>query len=474
MSLAVLLACGYAWASYRSLVSNVTNVDAIPARSAGQPSKDIDGTAQNILLVGDDDRTGATAAELQQMHTADDGGGVNTDTMMVLHVPADGSKATGISLPRDSWVDIPGFGMNKLNAAYELGAQNGGGAAGGAQLLTKVVENLTGLTINHYVSVSMLGFLRIANILGPIQVCLNEAAYDPYSGVDLPAGISTLNASQALAFVRQRHNLPRGDLDREVRQQYFLATEFRKLTQADTLLNPIKMQRLLSAVGSSIVKDPGLNLLQFAAQVQNLSDGNVSFATIPVTGTPDITANGQTVSIVALDYAAIPGFIDSVIGQPADYQDAKPVSPGTVSVDVVNGSGTAGAAARAAAALHRLGFVATADQTQFTTRSPDTSDITTRTTIEYPAGMAAAAKTLAGDVPGAQVAVSPSVSTVTLVLGADDLTVAESATASPTTGESASPTTGPTASPTAGTTSGATAGTTSQPARVYDASTCIN
>src|ERR1022692_825556 len=220
VSLCVLLGSGYAWASYRTFESNVGIVN-INTPKKGGTSHDLDGADQNILLVGDDDRTGATPAELAALNTTTDGGGVNTDTMMLLHVPADGSKATGISFPRDSWVNIPGFGMNKLNSAYEFGTENGGGPSGGAKLLISVIENMTGLTIDHYIAVSMLGFYRIAQVLGPIQVCLNEAAQDSYSGINLHAGVSTLNASQALSFVRQRHNLPRGDLDREVRQQYF-------------------------------------------------------------------------------------------------------------------------------------------------------------------------------------------------------------------------------------------------------------
>src|SRR5207302_972200 len=112
------------------------------------------------------------------------------------------------------------------------------------------------------------GFYEIAKALGPIQVCLNHAAKDSFSGVDLPAGVSTLNAQQALSFVRQRHGLDQygGDLAREVRQQYFLSTELRKVQSTGVLLNPGKLTALLNAVSDALETDPKLDLLEFATE----------------------------------------------------------------------------------------------------------------------------------------------------------------------------------------------------------------
>ena len=451
LSLSVLVFSGYVWATYRSFTANVTHIDAIVKPRPGRPGQpaphDIDGADQNILLVGDDHRPpGASPALLKLLNTQPDGGGVNTDTMMVLHIPADGAKATVISFPRDSWVDIPGFGQNKLNAAFAFGSQNGGGDTGGARLLIQVIQNLTGLHIDHFVRVSMVGFYDIARILGPITVCLNQATQDSYSGTNLPAGVSTLNAQQALAFVRQRHNLPRGDLDREVRQQYFLAAAFRKLTSAGVLLNPLKLQNLLHAVSSSLETDPGLDLLSFAEQVQNLSAGNVTFATIPITGTPTITVDGNDVDIVAVDFAALPGFIAQVIGQPTAYTKAVPAPPSAVTVQVINATSTADAAASNSAALTRLGF--------HTTTPSSTPTPTTSTLIEYPVGMEAQAKAVAAHVPGALVSASTAVHQVTLVLGADGQHVHTFPDA-PTPGTQPPPTTPP-------------------PARAYTPTDCIN
>ena len=122
----ILAASGYAWASYQHFTSGLTRIDGVPGSKAG----DKDGAAQNILLVGDDHRpANASQALLAQLGTQQDGGGTNTDTMMVLHLPAHGGAPTAISFPRDSWVDIPGYGKGKLNSAFADGAANGGGDA---------------------------------------------------------------------------------------------------------------------------------------------------------------------------------------------------------------------------------------------------------------------------------------------------------------------------------------------------------
>jgi LCP family protein required for cell wall assembly len=437
----VLAAGGYIAYNYFALTSHITRVDAIPSN---KPKHDVDGTAQNILLVGDDSRpANASAAELAQLGTTQDGGSNNTDTMMILHVPADGKAASLISLPRDSWVDIPGYGMGKLNSAYSDGSQNGGNAAG-AQLLITTVQNLTGLTIDHYVRVSLLGFYDIANALGPITVCLNNAVDDPYSGANFPAGTSTLNASQALAFVRQRHGLPNGDLDREVRQQYFLSVEAHKLLSAGTLLNPVKLNAVMDAIGSAIQTDTGFNPLALAAQMRGLSGDKITSATIPILGTPTITVDGTDVSIVKVDTAAMPAFIQSVIGEPDAYTKAKAAAVSTVTVTVLNGGDSNGAATAATATLNSAGFQ---------TGTPGDADTRATTTIEYPAGSEAQAKAVAAYLPGATVAQTASVSSVTVVLGTDGIMPAAPSTAAP---------------------SSAPAPTPSSPAHTYNDTTCIN
>ena len=423
---------GYAATSYHRFSDGVSRVDAISPRPASSTdgAADLDGTAQNILLVGDDHRpAGATAEDLAKISTEDDGGAENTDTMIVLHVPADGRSATMVSFPRDSWVSVPGHGENKLNAAFALGKRDGGGDdAAGARLLIQTIEELSGLHIDHYVRVSLLGFYDVVEALGPVEVCLNQAVKDRWSGVDLPAGVSTLDARQALAFVRQRHGLPRGDLDRQVRQQYFLSVEARQLLSAGTLLNPVKLGRVLDAVSGSMETDADLDFVQLAGQLRGLRPDAITSATIPVLGTPTITVRGSAVSIVEVDFAAMPVFIQGLIGAPAAYTDTPAAAPSTVTVTVANGSGENGAGARVGADLAALGFMTT---------DPTTASATSTTVVEYPAGSEGQAKAVAEAVPGSTPLLVPSATSVRLVLGndgaatADEPTLSAPATAEP-------------------------------------------
>jgi len=449
-ALAIILVVvgGYAAYSYFRFVGGVTHVDVI-----SKTGKDVDGQDQNILLVGDDHRPdGATQAELDQLSTTADGGGTNTDTMMILHIPANGKSATLVSLPRDSWVDVPGHGMNKLNAAFSLG--NGGtDPASGAKLLIQTVQNLTGLSIDHYVRVSLLGFYTIAKALGPIQVCLNNAVDDPYSGANFPAGVSTLDAQQALSFVRQRHGLPRGDLDRVVRQQYFLSVEAHKFLSAGTLLNPGKLTSVLDAVSGSLETDPGLNFLQLAAQLQGLTGGKVQSATIPISGTPTITVDGSDVSIVQVDTAAMPAFIQSLIGTPTAYDNATAAKPADTTVTVLNGGSANGAATTGTQTLAAAGFK---------TGTPGDSDTRSTTVIQYKAGQEGQAKAVAAHLPGAAVQQTDAVSTVTVILGEDGIMPTAPAAAGsgkPETGSAPAP--APSATPTG-------------PATNYSDKVCIN
>lgn len=294
LAAAVLVVSGWAWLTYHDFRSNIRRVDAISG--VDRPARDVDGKDQNLLVVGNDDRDTATNAELKALGTTRDGGSYNTDTMMLIHLPANGQKATVISFPRDSYVAIPGHGMSKLNSAYPDGMNDHhGDKTAGAQLLVETIENLTGLTIDHFVQVDLLGFYRISNAIGGVPVDLCKAQKEPNSGIDLPAGWSKIEGKQALAFVRQRYGLPNGDLDRIKRQQYFLSSAFRTVSSAGTLLNPFKLQHLLKAVSNSLQMDRTLDPLQLAEQFQNLSAGNLIFKTIPTHGTEDTDAGNVVV-----------------------------------------------------------------------------------------------------------------------------------------------------------------------------------
>jgi LCP family protein required for cell wall assembly len=404
----LLLVCvGYVAFNYQSFIAGITHVNALVP---GGHSSNHD---QNILLVGDDHRpAGATAAQLAQLGTTQDGGGTETDTIMLLHIPANGKSPTLISFPRDSWVDVPGVGMRKINSAFQIGSASGG-ASGGAQLLVRIIQNMTGLTVDHYVRISLLGFYNVVSALGPVSVCLNHAVHDPYSGADLPAGVSTVGASQALAFVRQRHGLPNGDLDREIRQQYFLSIEAQHILSAGTLLNPVKLHNVLTAVSSSIETDPGLNLPNLAAQVKGFG-GHLSSATIPTSGTPTINVNGTAVSIVQVNTSAMPAFISQIVHGKATSTAAAGPSPAQISLTVMNGGAPAGAARTASDALSGAGF---------TTGVPTDTTAQVTTTVNYPSADAAAAGVVARYLPGATLKLVPGSTGIQVMLGRDGVVV---------------------------------------------------
>jgi LCP family protein required for cell wall assembly len=411
-SVAIVAGSGWAWWTYNDFKSGIKRVNAIGG--AGKPTHDVDGKDQNLLVVGNDDRDSATDKELRVLGTTRDGGTYNTDTMMLMHLPANGAKATVISFPRDSYVAIPGHGMNKLNSAYPDGINdNHGSKAAGARLLVRTIENLTGLTVDHFVQVDLLGFYRISNAIGGIQVNLCAAQKESNSGINLPKGVSTIKGTQALAFVRQRYGLPNSDLDRIKRQQYFLSAAFRKVSSAGTLLNPFKLQKLLKAVNTSLQMDNSLDPLKLAEQFQNLSAGNLIFKTVPTHGTEDNDAG----NVVVVEPAEVRQFVADLIGgKKSQFGSAKTVAPGSFTVDVLNGSSIDGAASRSGDTLRQRGFKVGTVGT--TASSP-------ATVIRYPAGMQAQAKTLAAQIPGAQAQQTSAVQRVTLVLGADGLQVTE-------------------------------------------------
>ncbi len=427
ISLLVLVGSGIAWVSFQNFTANVPHGLPVPALAAGE--SDPDGSAQNILLIGSDTRAGATHAELKALHTGQDKSTVNADTMMVLHVPAGGGHPTLVSFPRDSWVIIPGYGKGKINSAYPDGyyaATSAGrterqAESAGILSTIRTIHALTGLYIDHYMQVSLLGFYRISEAIGGVPVCLKNAqnattdsdAYGSgYSGIDLPKGLSVIKGVQALAFVRQRHGLPHGDLDRIKRQQYFLKAAFQKILSAGSLLNPFKMRDLLEAISSSLLVDPDLDLISLARQFATLTAGTISFVTIPNSGAQLIYPDGVETSIVGVDRAAMPSFIASLDGHGnAAYDAARPAAPSTVTVDVLNGTAIPHLAARNASALQLLGF---------TTNTVDsTPEPAQASLVEYPPGREAQAKAVASVVPQAKPVVTPGVTRVTVVLGSD-------------------------------------------------------
>ncbi|WP_092195050.1 LCP family glycopolymer transferase [Blastococcus tunisiensis] len=422
--LAVLVLGTSGWGWYLGQVA-----DASVNRTNAIPSEGNDGIgnteAMNLLLVGNDSRASATEDQLDQLNTtANDG--INTDTMILVHVPADGSKASFVSFPRDSYVEIPGYGWDKLNAAYAYGyqyeaADNATDAqrqASGAQLLIQTISSLTGLQIDHYAEVDLLGFFNLSSVVGGVEINLCEAVKDGYSGVNLPAGVQTISGEQALAFVRQRHGLPRGDFDRIIRQQTFIGGMIRKMLSDNVLLDLGKQRTLVQAAADSLTVDQSLDLLGLATQMQSVTAGAVEFQTVPYVG--DDTDDEGRYILRLEDEDALHAFFADLSAEPeapaGPTAPAAPetVAPGEVSVAVFNGSGISGVAASTAEALAAEGYQVTS------TGNADSSEYT-GTEIRYAAGDQALANTLAASIPGATIAEAdePAPGTLELVIGSN-------------------------------------------------------
>ncbi|MGY1682442.1 LCP family protein [Geodermatophilus sp. SYSU D01176] len=422
--LSVVLLAGSGWGWYLGQVAEATvnRTDAIP--TDGNADKGDAPEAMNLLLVGNDSRANLTDEQLADLNAGTDSG-INTDTMILVHIPADGSRASFVSFPRDSYVAIPGYGMDKLNAAYAYGyaetpdsASDEQRQAGGARLLVQTISGLTGLQIDHYAEVDLLGFFNLSSVVGGVEVNLCEPVDDSeWSGAVFPAGVQTISGADALKFVRQRHGLPRGDFDRIVRQQVFIAGVLRKMLSEDVMLDLGKQRELTEAASQSLTIDQGLDLFRLAEQMQSVTAGSIQFQTIPNVGTD---RDAQNRSIIRLeDEDTLHDFFADLSAEPeapAATTPAAPetVAPSAVTVDVYNGSGTSGLAAQAAGALQTAGFAIG------TTGNADSSSYDT-TVIRHAAGDEALAATLAAAIPGAAVEASEDATsgTVQLVLGSD-------------------------------------------------------
>ena len=422
-AVAVLATSGWGWYLGRVAEASVQRTDAIP--STGNDETVYTGEAMNLLLVGNDSRADLSEEQLSALNAGTDSG-TNTDTMILVHLPADGSKASFVSLPRDSYVEIPGYGWEKLNAAYAYGYANTSDdapeterQAGGAQLLVKTVSQLTGLKIDHYAEVDLLGFFELSSVVGGVEVNLCEPVDDRrWSGAFFPAGVQTISGADALKFVRQRHGLPRSDFDRIVRQQVFIAGVLRKMLSDDVLLDLGKQRELVGAAAKALTVDQNLDLFQLAEQMQTVTAGNIQFQTIPYVGDDQDDAGRYVLRLE--DEETLHAFFAGLNADPAKDEAAptaeapKTVAPSDVPVAVYNGSGTPGLAASAKAGLETGGFPVTA------TGNADSMDYE-HTEIRHAAGDEGLAATLAAAIPGAVTVVNDQVTTgsVELVLGSD-------------------------------------------------------
>ena len=257
-----------------------------PASPSGAAAPASTGVAQTYLLLGSD--------------LVNDGIS-RADTIMMVRMAADRLSAEAVSIPRDSWVDIPGYGMNKVNAAY---------AFGGPTLMVQTVERLTKVRIDHVLSVDFAGFAAMVDSVGGIEVTIAQQTV--MEGYTFLAGRNFLDGEHALLYVRQRKNLPGGDFDRVQRQQNALRAFGKAAQTKGALSNPVEVNQLFSTIAASLRVDDGLTDTDLRAlfdSMRYLPPDRVGFYTAPVTGTGD--ENGQ--SVVYLDPAPAATFWDRFV-----------------------------------------------------------------------------------------------------------------------------------------------------------------
>ena len=277
VSALVLFVAGAGWA-FTGYVNHI--VDRVDAGTSAAPP----GAPLNILVAGVDRRAGLSRHQQLVLHVGRSAGELNSDTLMLVHVSPAHSRVTVVSIPRDSWVDIPGHGMNKINAAYGLG---------GPKLMVQTVEQATGLNVNDYVEVNFLAFVKVIDALGGVNICLPTALNDPESGIHMSAGFHHVNGITALKYARDRHSFPNEDLTRIQDQQSLIASAFTKILSTGTLTNPLRLARLLDTVLPALRVDKGLNISALADQMRGINPHNVVFVTVPLANANYLTPTGQ-------------------------------------------------------------------------------------------------------------------------------------------------------------------------------------
>ena len=273
------------WAGLGRITAAIPRVDAF-AGLENRPKKE--SSAVNYLIVGSDTREGLSREEIKRLKVGgtDVAAGKRSDTMLLIHISKKRDKAAIISIPRDSYALIPEHNnsqgklipaaYSKINSAYNWG---------GAPLLIETLESMSDLRIDHYVELNFVGFVRMVDAFGGVEICTKKDIDDPKSHLTLPAGTHVLDGVDSLKFVRTRVFDGLGDLGRMKRQQEFAGAMLRKATSAGVLLNPVKMVDFINSALDSVVTDEGLSqgdLLTLGKQLRNLSASNVRTLTIPL------------------------------------------------------------------------------------------------------------------------------------------------------------------------------------------------
>ncbi|SFG79267.1 LCP family protein [Corynebacterium spheniscorum] len=270
--------------------SKLTRVDAFPDTPIASTS------GSNWLLVGSDSRQGLTEEDIARLGTGGDIGTGRTDTIMLLHIPTVG-KAKLVSIPRDSYVAIPGYGMDKINASF---------AYGGPKLLAATVEQATGIHIDHYAEIGMGGLAHVVDAVGGVELCPDQPIDDPLANLNVQAGCQKMDGPTALGYVRTRATA-QGDLDRVQRQREFFSAIVATATQPSTLLNPFRFFPLINGAVGSFTVGEGDHVWHLARLALAMKSG-VETETVPVGG----FANYDVGSVVLWDEVQAPALWDSM------------------------------------------------------------------------------------------------------------------------------------------------------------------
>ena len=326
ISLAIVAISAITWIGLGQLFGSIHTFDAFAGISK-RPTKA--SSALNFLIVGSDSREGLSDADAKRLAvgTSKTAAGARSDTMFIVHISKDRTKAVLISIPRDTLVVVPAHTASdgKTQVAAIHAKINAAFAWGGAPLLIQTLEERTNLHIDHYVEINFVGFTNIVNALGGIEVCSKVNINDPKSHLVMSAGVHQLDGIEALKYVRTRDFDGLGDIGRMQRQQQFMASVLRKATSAGVLLNPVKLLSFFKAAISTVKTDSGLSqndLLTLGQQMGKLSANKVRTLTVPLSN-----SNGSYPglgSVVIWDEVKAPELFNRLINDVPIYDVASP------------------------------------------------------------------------------------------------------------------------------------------------------
>lgn len=390
LSVLVLLASGTSWAITGWMSSSLNRFDVFSGLDEeDRPENETGGLT--FLVIGSDSRDEVNKEDENALSVGSTPG-QRSDTIMLVRLNHERDRITVVGIPRDLWVDVPGQGEDKINAAY---------AYGGPQLTVRTVESVTGVRVDHYVEVDFSGFVDVVDALDGIEVCLPEPIQDPKAHLDMAAGTHEVDGTEALAFARTRATA-RGDLDRIDRQQQVLSAMLDRAMSTDTLSDPTRLTAFLDTSLSAVTVDEGLDtstINQLAYQMRDMDLGAVTFTQVPIADMEHWTPRGD-VALLWDEPAARDLFADIQADRPIAGAEAEPEaeegeepSPADLRVRVFNGTGTPGLGAQVDGQLTGAGFEVTDPAENWSTRS------LARSQVRFGPGNEAAAQYVADMIP---------------------------------------------------------------------------